>query len=91
MRQPELRIHYFSLAVSALVDSLDDHDHLGYFLSLVAQVLLIDHLRGQLQPVLEVPPQLFLVEVHSLLHAVVVLRRTMLTLSAIMVLYRMWA
>ena len=74
-------LNQVSLQVHAGVHCLYDDDHLGHLAPLVAQILLLQKLRGDFEPVLEVPSEFFLVEVDLLLYLEVVLHSGAITLS----------
>jgi len=54
--QPKLVLDWVSLQIHAVVNSFQNDDNFGDFVFLVAQVLLLQELRSDFQPVFEIPP-----------------------------------
>ena len=71
--QPELRFNFIALGVDAEINSFDDDNHFGDLLFLVTEILLLQKIRGDIKPVLEVPSKFLLIEIDFLLYFEVVL------------------
>jgi hypothetical protein len=55
-RQPELRFYRVSLRIDAQVNPFQNDNNLRDFLSLVPQIFLLQKIRSDLQPILEISP-----------------------------------
>ena len=84
--QPELGFNFVALGINAEIDSFDDDDHFGNLLFLVAEILLLQEIRGDVQPVFEVPSEFLLIEIDFLFYFEVILDKGRGTRSSIMVL-----
>ena len=71
--QPELGFNFIAFGIDAEIDSFNDDNHFGNLLFLVTEILLLQEIRGDIKPVLEISPKFLLIEIDFLLYFEVVL------------------